>query len=310
MQNLPPFLQKDPNELGGCVYYSQNREDLTLASFFPDVEKGFYVDIGGYDPDYDSVTKLFYLRGWRGINVEPQPSGYRKFQEQRPRDINLNIGISSKEGELALRTYASGGLSTFSENVKHQYEAAPDSDTKEFKEITVPVRPLKTVFAENKVQHIDFMKVDVEGYEYEVLESNDWDKYRPEVLCIEANHIEHDWRPLLQVANYEFVFNDNLNDYYVDKGTDRKSKFDFVKDVINDRGGGIRADIFEQLTALYLYAIQKTNHVNELQAYAKDLEKQLQEAHAELRQYDSIKHTTKQLNKLVSRNIKHRVKRG
>jgi FkbM family methyltransferase len=307
---LPPFLQKDPSELGGCVYYSQNREDLVLAAFFPDVQKGFYVDVGGYDPDYDSVTKLFYLQGWRGINIEPQPSGYQKFQDERKRDINLNIGISNTNGELKLRTYTSGGLSTFSENVKRQYEATPDNDTREFKEITVPVRLLKEVFAENEVEHINFMKIDVEGYEYEVLESNDWDKYRPEVLCIEANHIEHDWRPLLQAANYELVFNDNLNDYYVDKATDRKAKFDFVKDVINDRGGGIRADIFEQLAALYRYALQKTNHVDELQAYASDLEKQLHEANEQLRQYDSIKKTTKHLNRLVSRNIKRRVKRG
>ena len=73
---------------------------LTLASFFPDVEKGFYVDIGGYDPDYDSVTKLFYLRGWHGINVEPQPSGYRLFEEKRNRDINLNIGSQIKKAKF------------------------------------------------------------------------------------------------------------------------------------------------------------------------------------------------------------------
>jgi FkbM family methyltransferase len=310
MQKVPSFLARDPRQFGGCVYYAQNREDLVLASFFPDVEKGFYVDVGGYDPDYDSVTKLFYLQGWKGINIEPQPSGYEKFQKERKRDKNLNIGISNKSGELKLRTYTSGGLSTFSENVKQQYEARPDNDTREFKEITVPVRQLKEVFVENDVKHIDFMKVDVEGYEYELLESNDWKQYRPEVLCIEANHIEHDWRPLLHEVNYELVFNDNLNDYYVDKATNRRAKFDFVKDVINDRGGGIRADIFEQLTALYSYALDKTNHVDKLAAYASDLEKQLQEANKQLREYDSIKHTTKHLNRLVSRNVTKHVKRG
>lgn len=303
----PSFLQRNPEVLGGCVYYSQNREDLTLASFFPDTKDGFYVDVGAYDPDEDSVTKLFYLRGWHGINIEPQPSGYALFEKKRKRDINLNIGISDKKGELRLRTYTSGGLSTFSEGVKRQYEVRPSSDTKEFKEITVPVRPLKEVFAENKVAHIHFMKVDVEGYEYEVLESNDWDKYRPEVLCIEANHIEHDWRPLLKKVDYEFVFNDNLNDYYTDKKTNRKDKFDFVKDVINDRGGGIRAEYFEQLNSLYEYALQKAHHVEELDAYTHDLESQLKETQLELRQYDSIKATAKRLNALISRNMKHKV---
>lgn len=307
---LPAFMKKNPNTLGGCVYYSQNREDLILASFFPDVEKGFYVDIGGYDPDYDSVTKLFYLRGWHGITVEPQPKGYRLFEQKRKRDTNLNIGVSNKPGSLKLRVYNSGGLSTFSENVMKQYETNPDSDTEKFEEITVPVRTLKDIFDTEKVTHIHFMKVDVEGYEYEVLEGNDWEKYRPEVLCIEANHIEHDWRPLLEKAEYERVFNDNLNDYYVDKRTDRKTKFNFVKDVINDRGGGIRAEYFEQLTSLYSYASDKANHVEVLEAEASKLRAQVLELHRQLREYDSIKHTTKHLNKLVSRNVKHRVRRG
>jgi FkbM family methyltransferase len=304
MQQEPYFLQKDPGVLGGCVYYSQNREDLTLASFFPDIEKGFYVDVGGYDPDEDSVTKLFYLKGWHGINIEPQPSGYESFKKKRPRDINLNVGISNKEGHLKLRTYTSGGLSTFSEGVKQEYEIKPTDDTKEFREITVPVRPLNEVFAENKVPHIHFMKVDVEGYEYEVLESNDWEKYRPEVLCIEANHIKHDWRPLLKDANYELVFNDNLNDYYVDKTTNRKSKFNFVKDVITDRGGGIRAEYFDQMTALYSYANDKTNHVKELENYAIELKKQLKEVKQELKRYDSIRVTTKHLNTLIARKVR------
>ena len=304
------FLQRDPSVLGGCVYYSQNREDLVLASFFSDVEKGFYVDVGGYDPDYDSVTKLFYLRGWHGINIEPQPSGYALFQKKRTRDTNLNIGISNKDSNLTLRTYTSGGLSTFSENVKHAYEKDPDNDTRDFKEITVAVKTLSEVFQENKVDHIHFMKVDVEGYEYEVLEGNDWEKYRPEVLCIEANHIEHDWKPILKTAGYEFVFNDSLNDYYVDKKTDRKKRFNFIKDVINDRGGGIRADYFEQLTSLYRYSLDKGNHVQELDARVRDLQQQLQEANRKLEQFNSIKATTKHLNHLMARNLKRGVKRG
>jgi FkbM family methyltransferase len=301
MTNKLAFLGENPSQLAGCVYYSQNREDLTLASFFPEIEKGFYIDVGAYDPDEDSVTKLFYLRGWHGINIEPQPSGYELFEKKRKRDINLNLGVSDKKGSLKLRTYTSGGLSTFSDNIKKRYESNPNDDTRDFKEITVPVMPLKEVFDKNNVEHIHFMKVDVEGHEYQVLESNDWKKYRPEVLCIEANHVEHDWRPLLFKANYEFVFNDCLNDYYADKNTNRKSKFNYVKDVINDRGGGIRAEHFEQLEKLYRYASDKTHHVEELRAYADDLERQLQEAH---------KKTTKQLNKLVSRNLKSRIKKG
>jgi FkbM family methyltransferase len=189
---------EDPRVLGGCVYYSQNREDLILQSFFPDESDGFYVDVGAFDPDLDSVTKLFYLNSWHGINIEPQPEKYALFEKKRKRDINLNVGISDKTSELTLRVYKSGGLSTFSESMKTSYEVSPDNDTKEYQEVTVPVLPLRKVFSKEGVKKISFLKVDVEGLEYEVLKSNDWQKYRPEVLCIEANHIENDWRPMLR----------------------------------------------------------------------------------------------------------------
>jgi hypothetical protein len=59
------------------VSYAQNREDILLRAFFDPKEVGFYVDVGAYDPDDDSVTRLFYDRGWRGINIEPQPNRFK-----------------------------------------------------------------------------------------------------------------------------------------------------------------------------------------------------------------------------------------
>src|ERR1700733_4926319 len=119
---------QDPRTLGGCVYYSQNREDLILQAFFPGEEDGFYVDVGAFDPDLDSVTKLFYLNGWHGINIEPQVEMYKLFEKRRKRDINLNIGVSDKPSELKLRIYKSGGLSTFSDAMQHDYEVESDDD--------------------------------------------------------------------------------------------------------------------------------------------------------------------------------------
>lgn len=260
---------QDPRILGGCVYYSQNREDLVLQAFFPGEKDGFYVDVGAFHPDIDSVTKLFYLHGWHGINIEPQVEMYRLFEKRRKRDINLNVGVSDKSSELKLRIYKSGGLSTFSEAMQHDYAAEPDDDTKTYTEAKVAVVPLREVFAEQKVGKISFMKVDVEGLEYEVLASNDWRVYRPEVLCIEANHIiEKDWRPLLVDAKYKCVFNDGLNDYYVNTHTDRERKFDFVKEVVHDRGGGVRADHYQMLLDWFTYGTDKAHHVEELAAEA------------------------------------------
>jgi len=215
------------------ISYAQNREDLILAGFFEDDETGFYVDIGANSPDIDSVTKLFYEKGWNGINIEPIPAYYEQLKKIRTRDINLNVGVSDKSGKLNLREYEGTGLSTFSETLKKQYEASPDYFTEEYKEYSVNVYTLSEIFAKNKVKNISFMKIDVEGYEYNVLEANNWSLYRPEVICIEANHIEHDWHQILKKNDYEKVFFDGLNEYFVDKKLAKKRKFSYVDAVIN-----------------------------------------------------------------------------
>ena len=289
-------------KLGGCVYYSQNREDLVLLSFFPELDDGFYIDVGAFDPDLDSVTKLFYLKGWSGVNVEPQPDRYRMFEKRRKRDKNLNIGIAEKSSTLTLRSYKSQGLSTFSGKLKQKYEYEPDIDTTDYSEYQVPVRPLAEVLNELDVPHINFMKVDVEGLEYEVLKSNDWKKFRPEVLCIESNHVEKDWRPLLREADYEFVFDDGLNEYYADKASGRKEKFDYVKEVVHYRGGGIRADHFELMIELGRRLSDKTHHVEVLAAEQMKNAAKLREYEILKQQSNSIKETAERLLRLIKRN--------
>jgi FkbM family methyltransferase len=200
------------------VSFAQNREDVILDFFFRDLKKGFYVDVGANDPNIDSVTKLFYQKGWNGINIEPIVGLYNALNEQRPRDLNLNIGVASKSGTIKFREYnAYHGLSTMAEDMQQLYDNADSTNEnyKDFTEHIVPVKTLKEVFKENKVDHIHFLKVDVEGFEYEVLLGNDWQKYRPEVVCIEANHLVKDWRTILTKNGYSLVFNDGLNDYYV-----------------------------------------------------------------------------------------------
>lgn len=198
--------------------YAQNREDRILKGFFADVSDGFYVDVGANHPRHDSVTRIFYEEGWRGINIEPNKHLYELLVKDRPEDINLQLGVSDKNGSLTFREYPDGdGLSTFSKEMQTHYERAKDAVTKKHKDYEVEVTTLKNIFEQQKVNRIDFMKVDVEGYEYEVLAGNDWEKYRPQILCIESNHIEHDWRPLLSKHGYRLVFFDGINDYYVAK---------------------------------------------------------------------------------------------
>lgn len=199
------------------VSYAQNREDVILSGFFAPDKTGFYVDVGAHDPVTDSVTKYFYDRGWTGINIEPLPEYHERLVAARPRDTNLRIAVAEQKGTASLREYTNGtGLSTLSDATKRTLAAGDEAVARTYRDFTVDTLPLKSIFKSHDVINISFMKVDVEGYEYPVLKSNDWKKYRPEVLCIEADHIVQDWRPLLKEAGYEKVFFDGLNEYYVD----------------------------------------------------------------------------------------------
>jgi FkbM family methyltransferase len=203
------------------VSYAQNREDRILEAFFPNLKKGFYVDVGANHPIKESVTKIFYQKDWNGINVEPNKSLFEMLEFDRPRDINFNIGISNKNGTLEFTEYNGDGLSTFSQATKKEYESSKDTFYHDYAQVVgsyqVEVKTLSEILNEASPEHINFMKIDVEGFEYEVLEGNDWEKYRPEVICIEVNHIKKDWRPLLADKGYELVFFDGLNKYYVAK---------------------------------------------------------------------------------------------
>ncbi|MES2971808.1 MAG: FkbM family methyltransferase [Patescibacteria group bacterium] len=211
------------------ISFAQNREDVILAAFFPDIEHGFYVDIGAHHPTEDSVTKYFYNRGWRGINVEPNKEMYRLLSEERLDDTNVNVGIADKQGTLKLRVYEEGdGLSTFSEEMKKEYSTKSNAVTTKFHDDVVEVITLQELFEKHKPYIIHFLKIDIEGYEYNALRGNDWVKYRPEVICIEANHVVHDWRPILTKAGYELIFFDGLNEYY-SSSKHRTAAFSYVK---------------------------------------------------------------------------------
>src|SRR5688500_18654782 len=103
------------------ITYSQNKEDIILASLFRDVAEGTYVDIGAAHPDYLSVTKAFYQRGWHGVNIEPNERLAQLIIKVRPRDTTYQVAIVEKGKSVTLREYLGDGLSTTSPEVKKQY---------------------------------------------------------------------------------------------------------------------------------------------------------------------------------------------
>jgi len=202
------------------ISYAQNNEDVLLWRALGHVPPadGFYIDVGASDPVEHSVTKAFHDAGWRGINIEPLPAHVADFKAQRPRDVTLAVAAGSVNGSLTLYDVpAVRGWASPDPGVAAQYRAEGHAVT----ELTVPVRTLASVCAEHAPRVIHFLKIDVEGFEDDVLRGMDFDRWRPWVLVIEATlpnsrAASHaGWEPLVLDARYRFAWFDGLNRYYV-----------------------------------------------------------------------------------------------
>ena len=165
--------------------YSQEGEDQILRRIFEGQAVGFYIDVGAHHPKRFSNTYLFYKRGWHGINIDAMPGSMKIFGKVRPRDLNLEMGIGSSVERLDYYVFSDTALNGFSKELSERYEA--DSDNKIRKVVKVDVQPLSQVLDchLNSGQEIDFMSIDVEGLDFDVLKSNDWSKYRPKFVLAE-----------------------------------------------------------------------------------------------------------------------------
>lgn len=164
------------------MYFSQFGEDGFLDLYFVGRPTGFYVDVGAFHPFNASNTHLFYKRGWRGINIEPNPASFQAFLKYRPRDINLNVAVDRHDQEVLFN--CNEELSGI-EGDSYLFRDRPG-----LTQCRVRARPLASILHEHmpKDTAIDFMSVDCEGHDTEVLHSNDWSKFRPRVILVE----EHD----------------------------------------------------------------------------------------------------------------------
>jgi FkbM family methyltransferase len=200
--------------------FAQNGEDVVLARAFGERTDGFYIDVGAWAPDEGSVTKHFYDRGWRGVNVEPSREAFARLHAERPRDVNLNVCLSDRAGGATFYEGVESERSTLSPKV------VAHAANLRFAARATTVRTLADVCAEHAPAHIDFLKIDVEGHEAEVIAGADWDRWRPVVLLVEAtepgtavpSHAR--WEHRLLAADYEFALFDGLNRFYV-RGEDR-----------------------------------------------------------------------------------------
>lgn len=170
--------------------FAQEGEDLILSRYFQNLSKGFYIDIGAHHPKRLSNTYMFYKRGWNGINVDAMPGSMKAFNKYRKRDINCEIGVSDKEDELTYFIFNEPALNTFSEEYALEWSKKPPYKIK--KQVKVKTLPLSQIILTNikKNQKISFLSIDVEGLDLIVIESNDWELFRPEIVLIEDHTVK------------------------------------------------------------------------------------------------------------------------
>ena len=193
------------------ISYAQNFEDVILARALGDRPNGFYVDVGACFPDVASVTRHFYELGWNGINIEPMVEPFERLQAERPRDINVRGAVASFTGEIPIYSGASVGESS----------ALRPFDTA--RAILVPCFTLADLCDRYATRPIDFLKIDVEGLEDDVVKSGDWVRFRPAVVIVE---VTIPWstrrRPdaseigaFLRGKDYDEVYFDGLNAFFL-----------------------------------------------------------------------------------------------
>jgi FkbM family methyltransferase len=199
------------------ISYAQNLEDVILYRSLRDVERGFYVDVGAHDPLVDSVTRAFYERGWRGINIEPNGEYLAALERDRPEDINLMTVVGREPGETIFYEVVQTGLST----TNSEYARRHAETGYQVRPHRMPCTTLDAICREHRIETIHFLKIDVEGGEREVLEGFSFAEVRPWVVVAESTEplsprdVSQNWEPLIVSRGYEPVYFDGLNRFYL-----------------------------------------------------------------------------------------------
>ncbi len=178
------LLRNNDNVKPLITSYSQDSEDDILEKIFWTKKEGFFIDIGAHHPTHYSNTYKFYLKGWRGVNIDPRPNIMFEFDKIRPNDVNLEIAIGDEVGEKDYYIFDHEGVNTFVKEIAFGRNLQNGFKYIETKKVKTDV--LINIFDKyvgSKI--IDFLNIDVEGYEMNILKQNDWIRYRPNVIVCE-----------------------------------------------------------------------------------------------------------------------------
>tara|TARA_B100000989_G_scaffold274987_1_gene234177 strand:+ start:900 stop:1634 length:735 start_codon:yes stop_codon:yes gene_type:complete len=201
---------------------SQFGEDKYIIELFDRNFKGKFLDVGCYHPIRHNNTYKMYKNGWSGMNIDLNPLTIELFNFMRPRDININFGVSDTEIEKKL--YFIDELNTQNTLDNNQLNFLKDHHNikdSEILEKKIKTRNLNNILDDYKFYNIDFMNLDIEGHELKVLETLDFNKINLKYLCIEM--IEHNResilnnekiKDLLSKNNFKLIKNFDFNFIY------------------------------------------------------------------------------------------------
>lgn len=162
---------------------------MILRRLFEGKADGFYVDAGAHHPRRFSNTCFFYKLGWSGVNIDAAPGSMALFRKWRPWDINVEAALGREPRALTFYIFDEPALNTFDRELAH---SRSQGAYRIVREQTLCTRTLAEVLAEHlpKGRRIDFMTVDVEGMDLEVLQSNNWERFRPTYVLVECLGVE------------------------------------------------------------------------------------------------------------------------
>jgi FkbM family methyltransferase len=201
------------------ISYAQNFEDVMLWRALGHVEQGFYIDIGANDPVVDSVSLMFHERGWHGIHVEPMTYYAELLRQQRPGDQIIQAAVGTESAIIRFYEIPGEGISTADPEIAQQHRDRGF----EVNEVRVPAITLNSIFESCDSAEIHWLKIDVEGFEKQVITSWAPSKYRPWVVVVESTlpltqiQTHRDWQSILIKYGYTAVYFDGLNRYYLSK---------------------------------------------------------------------------------------------
>jgi FkbM family methyltransferase len=267
-----------PLDNGPFSSYSLNFEDVIFHRLFPVIENGFYVDVGAGHPRFENDTFSLYQRGWHGINVEPNHGFHGALMEERPRDTNIRAVLADSFGDVFTYYELDGsGLSTCDAEQAAAYQAIGlDVVLRE-----VSTTTLSSILAEAGVVHINILKVDVEGFEEKVLAGNDWERFRPDVVLVEATYPENPVRrptnilSFMEQRGYRHVLFDGLNDFYLEGAFEAPEGLNLPPNVFDRFVPHQIAELKAQVDAL-------RKHTNTTEEYALSLQAEIQSLRSQL----------------------------